>query len=159
MTQIEIVLKVNGTARQVEIEPRYLLSDVIRDQLDLTGTHLGCEQGVCGACMVFVDGQPVNSCLMLAIEAQGRDVQTVEAVTQKDGRLGQLEREFIRRGAFQCGFCTPGFLMIGHHILEEGLGHDREKVREYLSGNVCRCTGYESIIDAIVVTATEADKS
>lgn len=151
--------RVNGVDQRVAVEPRHLLADVLRDQLDLTGTHVGCEQGVCGACIVMMDGQPVNSCLTLAVEAEGRAIDTVEHVSRKDGALGTLERSFMRHGAFQCGFCTPGFLVMGHHILELGIGKDKEKVREYLSGNVCRCTGYDPIVEAIVAAATEIEEA
>ena len=151
--QMEITLQVNGEDRRVSIESRFLLSDVLRDKLRLTGLHLGCEQGVCGACTVMIDGEPMVSCLTLAVEAQGRQIETVEALAKPGGCLGDLEQAFIEFGAFQCGFCTPGFLVIGHHLLNRGLANDRDVVRRHLNGNVCRCTGYEAIIDAIVAVA------
>lgn len=157
-TQVIVNFRVNGVARCESVDPRYSLADVLRDQLTLTGTHLGCEQGVCGACTVLVDDEPSCSCLILAVEADGCDIFTIEHVSKEGGELGSLGKAFIRHGAFQCGFCTPGFLIMGHHILKQGFGRDPEKVRKYLSGNVCRCTGYEPIIDAIVATAAGADK-
>jgi carbon-monoxide dehydrogenase small subunit len=147
---IMVSFRVNGIDRQVSVDPRYALADVLRDELFLTGLHLGCEQGVCGACTVLIDGEPAVSCLTLAVEVQGADIQTIEHLSGSTSGLGDLEKSFIEHGAFQCGFCTPGFLVMGHHILNKGLGKDRDTVRECLSGNVCRCTGYEPIIDAIV---------
>ena len=150
---ITINLRVNWSDRQVSVEPRYTLSDVLRDELSLTGLHLGCEQGVCGACTVLIDGDPAVSCLALAVEMEGREIQTVEHFSGSDSQLGKLEKSFIKHGAFQCGFCTPGFLAIGHYIIKSGRAKTREMVRDNLSGNICRCTGYESIIDAIVAAA------
>lgn len=152
---VPVTLRVNGQDRALEIDPRFTLADVLRDQLRLTGLHLGCEQGVCGACMVDIDGQPALSCMILAVEAQNAEVRTIEAVSKQDGELGRLERAFIEQGAFQCGFCTPGFLTIGHHIIDNGLATSAERVRELLSGNVCRCTGYEPIVQAIMSIAQE----
>lgn len=157
-TQSVVVnFRVNGVDRQVTVDPRYALADVLRDELSLTGLHLGCEQGVCGACTVLIDGEPALSCLTLAVQAEGSDIQTVEHLSGGASELGRLEKSFIKHGAFQCGFCTPGVLVMGHHILDKGLGKDREKVRECLSGNVCRCTGYEPIIDAIVAVGAGED--
>jgi aerobic carbon-monoxide dehydrogenase small subunit len=146
---------VNGVSRELTVDPRYALADVLRDELSLTGLHLGCEQGVCGACMVMIDGEPALSCLTLAVEAQGCDIQTVEHLAAPGTEPGPLGKSFIEHCAFQCGFCTPGVLVIAHHILNKGIGHDREKVREHLSGNICRCTGYEPIIDAIVAASKD----
>lgn len=150
---VAVSFRVNGIDRQIVVDPRYALADVLRDELSLTGLHLGCEQGVCGACMVLMDGEPVVSCLTLAVEAEGADIQTVEHLSGGTSGLGRLEKSFIKHGAFQCGFCTSGFLVIGHHIVDKGLGKDRESVRKCLSGNICRCTGYEPIIDAIVAVS------
>lgn len=154
---VPITLRVNGKQYGLHVEPRYLLADVLRDQLSLTGLHLGCEQGVCGACTVLIDGEPAVSCLMLAVEASGCDIKTVEHFSGADATLGVLEKSFMSAGAFQCGFCTPGFLVMGHHILDQGLARDRESVRACLSGNICRCTGYEPIIDAIMAAAAASE--
>ena len=152
---VPVTLRVNGRDCAIEIDPRYTLADVLRDQLRLTGLHLGCEQGVCGACMVNVDGEPVLSCMILAVEAQRAEIRTIEAVSKEAGELGRLERAFIKHGAFQCGFCTPGFLVMAHHIVDHGLATSPECVRELLSGNVCRCTGYEPIVQAIMSISQE----
>jgi len=149
---IPITLQVNGCRHDLTVEPRHTLADVLRDRLGLTGLHLGCEQGVCGACTVHIDNEPAVSCLALAIETQGADVRTVESLAQ-EGELSALQNAFLAHGAFQCGFCTPGFLMVGQHLIDQGLARDRDSVREGLSGNICRCTGYESIIDAILSVA------
>ena len=154
---VVVNLRVNGIDRRLLVDPRYTLADVLRDELLLTGLHLGCEQGVCGACTVLIDAEPAASCLTLAVEAEGCDIQTVEHLSRAGSELGRLEKSFIEHGAFQCGFCTPGFLIMGHYILDKGLGHDRDAVRECLSGNVCRGTGYEPIIDAIVAAAEGGD--
>lgn len=154
---IAVRFRVNGIDRQVPVQPRHLLADVLRDQLSLTGLHLGCEQGVCGACTVLIDDEPAVSCLALAVEVDGHDVQTVEHLARTPA-MQRVSRAFQEHGAFQCGFCTPGFLVIAHDILGKGLGRDREAVREHLSGNVCRCTGYEPIIDAIVAAASAEDR-
>lgn len=150
---ILVNLRVNGRLHAVEVDPRFLLSDVLRDQLSLTGLHLGCEQGVCGACTVLMDGEPVVSCLTLAAEAESAEIQTVEYFSKPDGNLGELEAAFLKHGAFQCGFCTPGFLAVGHYLIQNGLATSRQTIKENLSGNICRCTGFEPIIDAIVEAA------
>lgn len=152
---VTVRFRVNGDAHELTVDPRYALADVLRDKFDLTGLHLGCEQGVCGACMVLVDGEPMLSCLTLAVEVDGCDVHTVEYLSRSDTEVGRLGQAFIDHCAFQCGFCTPGMLVMAHHILNKGLGRDRDKIREYLSGNICRCTGYEPIIDAIMSVSSE----
>jgi carbon-monoxide dehydrogenase small subunit len=141
------------------VDPRFLLADVLRDELSLTGLHLGCEQGVCGACMVLIDGEPSLSCLTLAVETEGRDIQTVEYLSRPGGGMASLGKAFIENCAFQCGYCTPGVLVMAHHILSKRLGKDRDKVRELLSGNICRCTGYEPIIDAILSVSAGAEET
>jgi len=138
---------------ELSVEPRHTLADVLRDRVGLTGLHLGCEQGVCGACTVLIEGEPALSCLTLAVEAEDKRIQTVEHLCGKPDAPGGLERCFVEHGAFQCGYCTPGMLVMGHYLLEQGMASDREVVREHLSGNICRCTGYESIIDAIVAAS------
>lgn len=150
---VEIQLRVNGRRHELAVDPRYTLADVLRDELGLTGLHLGCEQGVCGACTVHIDGEPAVSCLALAVEAQGADIRTVEDLAPDRQTLSPLQQAFMQQGAFQCGYCTPGFLMVGQHLIEQGAALDRESVRESLSGNICRCTGYEPIIDAILSVA------
>jgi carbon-monoxide dehydrogenase small subunit len=153
--EVDVTLHVNGEMYAVRIESRYLLSDVLRDKMRLTGLHLGCEQGVCGACTVMIDGEPAVSCLTLAVDVEGRSIETVEHLSKPNGALGDLEHSFVEHGAFQCGFCTPGFLVMGHHLINQGLAGDRDTVRAHLSGNICRCTGYESIVDAIVAVGTK----
>ena len=152
---VAVTLRVNGVSHEMSVDPRYALADVLRDELSLTGLHLGCEQGVCSACMVLIDGEPALSCLTLAVETQGTEIQTVEHLSSTASEPGPLGKAFIKHCAFQCGFCTPGMLVMAHHILDKGLGNDRDKIREHLSGNICRCTGYEPIIDAIVAASAE----
>ena len=154
---VAVKFRVNGVDRRVSVDPRYALSDVLRDELSLTGLHLGCEQGVCGACTVLIDGEPAVSCLTLAVQADGCDIETVEHLSGPDSELGRLQKSFIKHGAFQCGFCTPGLLMMGQYIIKSGRGKTREAVRELLAGNICRCTGYEPIIDAIVAVSSGDD--
>lgn len=144
-----ISLEVNGRRYEEEIEPRLLLADLLRERLDLRGTHLGCEHGVCGSCTVLVDGEPVRSCLMLGVQANGRKVLTVEGLANRDG-LHPLQRAFRDHHALQCGFCTPGFLISSLHLLRHSPGPlDEDEIREALSGNLCRCTGYSAIVDAV----------
>jgi carbon-monoxide dehydrogenase small subunit len=140
---------VNGKAVEVEVEARMTLADCLRQELRLTGTHLGCEHGVCGACTVIVDGAAVRSCLMLAVQAEGREVVTVEGLSN-DNELTPLQAAFRKHHALQCGFCTPGFITTAHALLSEEPYCDEDRVREVLSGNLCRCTGYVSIIDAVL---------
>lgn len=132
----------------VEVEPRLLLADVLRDVLHLTGTHLGCEHGACGACTVLVDGRPVRSCLMLAVQAQNKEIQTVEGLVDPGGALSPLQEAFAEDHALQCGFCTPGMLMTAKFLLENNAHPSRLEIREALSGNLCRCTGYQNIVNA-----------
>jgi aerobic carbon-monoxide dehydrogenase small subunit len=150
----EVTLLVNGGRHRVTVEARRTLADVLRDQLRLTGTHLGCEQGVCGACTVQLDGEAVRSCLMLAVQANGRAITTVEGLSA-DGDLHPLQRAFHDAHALQCGFCTPGFLMSMDAYIREHPDADEEELREALSGNLCRCTGYLGIIEAVGRAARE----
>ena len=150
---MRIVAEVNGTPVQGDVEPRTLLSDFLRHDLRLTGTHVGCEHGVCGACTVQVDGEPVRSCLMLAVQIDGRSVRTVEALA--DGDLHPLQRAFHEAHALQCGFCTAGFLMSLEPFLREHPDPSEGEVREALAGNLCRCTGYEAIVEAVIAAARE----
>jgi aerobic-type carbon monoxide dehydrogenase small subunit (CoxS/CutS family) len=151
---VRITVELNGRAREGEVEPRTLLSDFIRHQAGLTGTKVGCEHGVCGACTVQLDGVPVRSCLMLAVQAAGRSVLTVEGLA--DGsELHPLQRAFTEHHALQCGFCTAGFLLSAEAFLRAHPDPDDTEIREALAGNLCRCTGYQGIVDAVRSAARE----
>ena len=141
-------LKVNGKAYEAEAEVRMHLADFIRQELGLTGTHIGCEHGVCGACTLRVDGEIVRGCLMLAVQANGRKIDTIEGLSDS-GELAALQSAFHERNALQCGFCTPGMLMAALDLVKNRPAATREQIREHLSGNYCRCTGYHAIVDAI----------
>ena len=143
-------LTVNGAPVEAAIEARLTLADLLRDELGLTGTHLGCEHGVCGACTVLLDGDAVRSCLVLAVQAEGREVRTVEGLADGD-QLAPVQQAFWEAHGFQCGFCTPGFVMTTVALLEENPTADEAEIREALSGNICRCTGYESIVDGVLL--------
>ena len=144
---------VNGEPVSIDTEPRRTLADALREDLGLTGTHLGCEHGVCGACTVLVDGEPVRACLMFAVQADGCSVMTVEGLAAADGTLHPLQRAFCEHHGLQCGFCTPGMLMSALHLLTQEPEPSRERIRDELSGNICRCTGYAGIIDAVEAAA------
>ena len=142
---------VNGRQARIEVEPRTSLADALRHHLKLTGTHVGCEHGVCGACTVIVDGAAVRSCLMLAVQAEGAQITTIEGLPRGPGdALGPLAASFRKHHALQCGFCTPGILTTAHVLLTEEPDADADRIREVLSGNLCRCTGYVSIVDAVL---------
>ena len=150
MTDLATVqLKVNGKAFEASVEPRTTLADCLRHDLKLTGTHIGCEHGVCGACTVIVDGAPVRSCLMFAVQVDGADITTVEGLAHGNA-LSPLQAAFRRHHALQCGFCTPGILTTAHVLLSEEPDADADRIREVLSGNICRCTGYIQIIEAVL---------
>jgi carbon-monoxide dehydrogenase small subunit len=151
-----IALTVNGRSREGEVEPRTSLADFLRDQLDLTGTHVGCEHGVCGACTVLLDGEPVRSCLALAVQAEGWSVTTIEGVAAADGTLHPIQEAFRATHGLQCGFCTPGIILTVQAFLREHPAPSREAVREVLAGNLCRCTGYHFIVDAVMAAAQSA---
>jgi carbon-monoxide dehydrogenase small subunit len=154
----QVTLNINGASRTVEVEPRRTLADTLRDDCGLTGTHTGCEHGVCGACTVLLDGEPVRSCLMFAVQAHGRKLRTVEglAVKTNDGeKLHPLQQAFIDHHGLQCGFCTPGFLMLAVATLERKPDIGEEELREVLSSNLCRCTGYKNIIKAVRAAAVQ----
>ena len=144
---MRVSFSVNGSREQIDVEPRRTLADALRDDLGLTGTHLGCEQGVCGACTVLLDGEPVRSCLMLAVQADGSSLTTVEGLAGDE--LHPLQQAFADCHGLQCGFCTPGFLISALHLLTENPDPSREEIRAGLSGNICRCTGYVGIVDAV----------
>lgn len=145
---VPITLTVNGQTHRLEVEPRWLLADVLREQLALTGTHLGCEQGVCGACTILLNDRPVRSCLTFAAMADGAEIVTVEGLANH-GDLHPVQEAFWQEHALQCGFCTPGFLMTSVHFLKENPNPTRAEIREALSGNLCRCTGYQHIVNAV----------
>ena len=150
---MRIGVEINGERYDGDVEPRTLLSDFIRHVAGLTGTHVGCEHGVCGACTVQLDGETVRSCLMLAVQANGRSIVTVEGLAPDGAELHPLQRAFHERHALQCGFCTPGFLMSAEALLRERPDPSEREVREALAGNLCRCTGYEGIVEAVLDVA------
>lgn len=149
MNTREITVTVNGKQLTETVETRLLLADFIRDHLNLTGTHLGCEHGVCGACTVLVDGKAARSCLMLAVQADGCTIDTVESLVKEDGTLHPLQQAFSDNHALQCGFCTPGFMMTLVDFLNENPNPNEQEIREAISGNLCRCTGYANIVKAV----------
>ena len=151
-TAVTISLAVNGEHIESSVMPRLNLADFLREYLKLTGTHIGCEHGVCGACTVRVNGDIVRSCLLLAVQAHHATVETIEGVSDS-GEIADLQSAFRERNALQCGFCTPGMLMAAQDLLKQSPHPDREQIREHLSGNYCRCTGYQAIVDAIETTA------
>lgn len=153
----EVSFTVNGEAMRVSVEPRRNLADTLRDQCGLTGTHLGCEHGVCGACTIIVDGAPVRSCLMFAVQAEGSVIRTVEGLADGD-RLHPLQEAFWANHGLQCGFCTPGFLMLSAWLLEQPGPIDQARLKEVLSSNLCRCTGYTNIVRAVTAAAKEMGK-
>jgi carbon-monoxide dehydrogenase small subunit len=152
VTTRSIRLNVNGVEHAGDVEPRLLLSDFIRDQLGLTGTHVGCEHGVCGACTVLWDDEPIRSCLTFAVQADGATLQTVEGMAP-DGGLHPIQQAFQECHGLQCGFCTPGILMTVDALLRTNPHPSESEVREYLAGNICRCTGYQTIVDAVLLAA------
>jgi carbon-monoxide dehydrogenase small subunit len=149
---VAISLIVNGERVEANVLPRLNLADFLRDYLKLTGTHVGCEHGVCGACTVRVNGDIVRACLLLAVQTHHATVETIEGVSDS-GEIADLQSAFRERNALQCGFCTPGMLMAAQDLLKQSPSPDREQIREHLSGNYCRCTGYQAIVDAIETTA------
>ena len=153
----KITLTVNGVQVTAEVEPRTHLVDFLREDLHLKGPHLGCEQGACGACTVKVDGQIIRGCLYLAVQANGSVVETVEGLT-KSGALADLQESFMRHNAMQCGFCSSGMLLAAAELVEKQPKASREQVREWISGNYCRCTGYHSIVDAIIAVLDARSK-
>jgi carbon-monoxide dehydrogenase small subunit len=146
-------MTVNGRSYQRDVEARTLLSDFLRHDLRLTGTHVGCEHGVCGACTVLLDGEPVRACLMFAVQADGHELSTVEGLAESDDRLHPLQEAFWDSHGLQCGFCTAGILMTLVPFLEENPDPSEDEIRHALSGNLCRCTGYQHIVDAVLLAA------
>jgi carbon-monoxide dehydrogenase small subunit len=150
---MRVELRVNRGSIAVEVEPRRTLLDCLREDLGLKGTHAGCEHGVCGACTILVDGQPARSCLMLAVQSDGREITTIEGINPSPGTLSILQDAFCETHALQCGYCTPGMILAGHALLAQTLRPTREEIVAALSGNLCRCTGYAQIIEAIALAA------
>lgn len=153
MKRLSIKLTVNGEPREVEAPARRLLADLLRDDLDLTGTKRGCETGICGACTVLLDGKPVKSCLVLVVQARGRSVTTIEGLRPKDGALHPIQQAFVEHGGLQCGYCTPGFIMATCGLLEGNPRPTEAEVRAGLSGNLCRCTGYMGIVESVLAAS------
>jgi carbon-monoxide dehydrogenase small subunit len=149
MAEAQLQVTVNGQQRTATVEPRVTLADFLRDECRLTGTHLGCEHGVCGACTVLVDGSAVRSCLMFAVQADGADVTTIEGIAAADGELSPVQAAFRDCHGLQCGFCTPGFVVSVTAFLRDNPSPDDEDIRDALAGNLCRCTGYQGIIQAV----------
>ena len=156
MEKIEITLNINGKPHEVMIYPNETLLDVLREKLDMTGAKESCGEGVCGSCTVQMDGKPIRSCLTLALEARGTQIKTVEGLASED-ELSPLQQSFIDHGAVQCGFCTPGMLMSADALLNENPEPDEKAIRKALSGNICRCTGYAKIVEAVAHTARPDD--
>jgi aerobic carbon-monoxide dehydrogenase small subunit len=157
--QLDVSIRVNGEDVRERVEARKTLVDFLRDDLGLTGSHIGCEHGVCGACTVLVDGEVVRGCLVLAVQCDGAEVETIEGISDS-GRIADLQEAFQRRNALQCGFCTPGMLIGAQVLLARGGTPSRDIIRDHLSGNYCRCTGYQAIVDAIEsVALTRAEKA
>jgi carbon-monoxide dehydrogenase small subunit len=156
--EVQLETTVNGEAVRKAINVRQHLADFVRSELGLTGTHLGCEHGVCGSCTLVLDGEVVRGCLTLAVQAQGRSVQTIEGASDS-GELKALQDAFLRRNASQCGFCTAGMLLTARELLRKGGAPTREEIREHISGNFCRCTGYQSIVEAILEVAAGQERA
>ncbi|MGI8576017.1 MAG: (2Fe-2S)-binding protein [Egibacteraceae bacterium] len=152
-TLFDVTLRVNGRPRTTQVPARRLLSDALRHELGLTGTHVGCEHGVCGCCTVLLDGRPVRSCLTLAVSAQGHEITTVEGLNPDDGSLHPIQQAFRDCHGLQCGFCTPGFLMTVAGLLDDNPDPDTDEIVEAISGNLCRCTGYQNIVAAVARAA------
>ncbi len=154
MSEVRISLVVNGERVSAQVEPRTSLADFLRQTLDLTGTHVGCEHGVCGACTILLDDEIVRGCCVLAVQANDRHVSTIEGMAA-DLRIAALQKAFHERNALQCGFCTPAMLLTARALLADNPAPSREEIREFLSGNYCRCTGYQAIVDAVETVAAQ----
>lgn len=154
-SKITVQIRVNGVSQQRDVEPRTTLVDFLRDELGLTGTHVGCEHGVCGACSVLLNNEPVRSCCMFAVQADGMDVTTVEGLAPARGCMSKIQDAFCEKHALQCGYCTPGMLIASHALVAHTPHPNEAQVREAISGNLCRCTGYQQIVDAVLHATTE----
>ena len=154
-----VAIEVNGKVLQAELPARLTLVDFLRDEARLTGTHVGCEHGICGACSVLFDGLPVRSCLMFAWQADGHKVTTVEGLANADGDLSVLQDSFCESHGLQCGYCTPGLIIAAHALLEENPRPSEAEVREAIAGNLCRCTGYQQIVDAVQLAARRLEEN
>jgi len=154
--RMEVAVKVNGRSYRRNVEPRMLLSDFLRHELELTGTHVGCEHGVCGACTILLDGVPVRSCLTFAVQARGHEVTTVEGLSDDPEHLHPIQQSFWEAHGLQCGFCTPGILMTVLAFLRENPNPSDEEIRAAISGNLCRCTGYQNIVEAVKLASSAA---
>lgn len=150
---LPLTISINGIEHKSDVEPRLLLADYIRHELGLTGTHIGCEHGVCGACTILFDGQPIRSCIVFAVQADGHEITTVEGLADNEAELHPLQEAFWEAHGLQCGFCTPGFLMTLKPFLEQNPEPSELEIREAISGNICRCTGYQHIVDAARLAA------
>ncbi len=153
MTGVAIAVTVNGAVHDARVPPRMTLVDFLRDVLRLTGTHVGCEHGICGACSVMFDGAPIRSCLMFAVQADGHEVLTVEGLSRGDGALGDIQDAFWECHAMQCGYCTPGMMIAAHALLADDPDPGADDIRVAISGNLCRCTGYTQIVEAVALAA------
>ncbi len=154
-----IAVEVNGVVRQAQVPARLSLVDWLRDELRLTGTHVGCEHGICGACSIMLDGDPVRSCLMFAVQADGHKITTVEGLTNTDGTLSVLQDSFCQTHGLQCGYCTPGMLIAAQGLLNTVAQPSDAQIREAIGGNLCRCTGYQQIVDAVQLAARRLTES
>jgi carbon-monoxide dehydrogenase small subunit len=159
MSLVEMKITVNGKAFNLKIEPSAMLADVLRDELSLKGTKIGCRQGECGVCAVLLDGEPVNSCILPALKAQGRSITTIEGLAGSDGKLDPIQEAFMDEGAVQCGFCTPGMIINAKALLSKIPRPTERQIREALSGVLCRCTGYHKIVEAVLAASRAADLS
>jgi carbon-monoxide dehydrogenase small subunit len=157
--KVPIQLKVNGMAHKTEVEPRRTLLELIREDLELTGTKEGCGLGECGTCTVLLDGKPIKSCITLAVQVNGREVTTIEGLEKADGTLHPLQQAFIDHGAIQCGFCTPGMILSAKALLDENPKPTELEVRQAIAGNLCRCTGYQKIVEAILAVSNQQPAS
>ncbi|MGI8334205.1 (2Fe-2S)-binding protein [Actinomadura scrupuli] len=157
MADVDIRVRVNGMLRRATVPPRLTLADYLRERCQLTGTHLGCEHGVCGACTVLLDGEAVRACLVFAVQADGAEITTIEGIASPDGELSRVQAAFRDHHGLQCGFCTPGFIISVTAFLRDNPDPSDERIREGLSGNLCRCTGYQGILQAVRAAARTAD--
>lgn len=157
--KVQLELKVNGMAYKIEVEPRRTLLELIREDLELTGTKEGCSLGECGTCTVLLDGRPIKSCITLAVQANGREVTTIEGLEGPDGTLHPLQQAFIDHGAIQCGFCTPGMVLSAKALLDENPKPTEMEVKQAIAGNLCRCTGYQKIVEAILAAAGKGPRT